>query len=206
MPEMPLEIAASRKLDSTEIDANWRLMAACRDALPAALARAEQAERAREELRAALNTTLAKRDEARAQRDDMERRLRAAEQDRDVAESRKSEAFQTLRRERDEARVALADGITRETQERIQRAVARAAGVPVEQIDGSGCDSGDPVDLTLADIAAGFRVVDDRLSAVRAAGEALQRGACLGCNADDCDDCHFAPLVAAFRAACEVKP
>lgn len=63
-PEMPLEIAAARKHDGAEIDANWHLMAACRDALPAALARAVKAEAERDEARAELAAMTANRDAA----------------------------------------------------------------------------------------------------------------------------------------------
>ena len=45
---------------------------------------------------------------------------------------------------------AQGDGITAEAQNRILELCQR--GITDETIDGSGCDSGDPVDLTLAEV------------------------------------------------------
>ena len=58
-------------------------------------------------------------------------------------------------------------GITAKTQDRIQAYVLKHSGA--ERIDGSGCDSGDPVDLTLAEIGQGLIHVQDECHDVRQA-------------------------------------
>jgi hypothetical protein len=47
----------------------------------------------------------------------------------------------------------------RRWQEAIREAVIKHSGAPDHIIDGGGCDSGDPLDLTLAEIAQGFAYV-----------------------------------------------
>lgn len=54
-------------------------------------------------------------------------------------------------------------GITLETQNRIRDLVIKKSGAGDGVIDGSGCDSGDPVDLTLAEIAQGFNYLLDEV-------------------------------------------
>lgn len=53
------------------------------------------------------------------------------------------------------------DGITLETQNRIRDCVNSECGAPPDFIDGSGCESGDPVDLTLSEIMQGFNYYAD---------------------------------------------
>lgn len=42
-------------------------------------------------------------------------------------------------------------------QEAIRELLIKASGAPADAIDGSGCDSGDPLDLTLTEISAALR-------------------------------------------------
>ena len=58
-------------------------------------------------------------------------------------------------------------GITAKTQDRIREYVLKHSGA--ERIDGSGCDSGDPVDFTLAEIGQGLIHVQDECYDVRQA-------------------------------------
>ncbi len=53
------------------------------------------------------------------------------------------------------------DGITLETQNKIRDCVNSECGAPPDFIDGSGCESGDPVDLTLSEIMQGFNYYAD---------------------------------------------
>lgn len=66
-------------------------------------------------------------------------------------------------------------GITGEEQNRIREAVVKASGAPDNEIDGSGCDSGDPVDLTLSEIAQGFNFLKARLALLEKVAEAAGR-------------------------------
>ncbi len=47
-------------------------------------------------------------------------------------------------------------GITGEEQDRIRSLIINRTGIPEHECDGSGCDSGDPIDLTLAEISQGI--------------------------------------------------
>ncbi len=55
------------------------------------------------------------------------------------------------------------DGITAKTQDRIRDLVVRESGADQTMIDGGGCDSGDPVDFTLDEIAQGFNYISDEV-------------------------------------------
>jgi len=62
-----------------------------------------------------------------------------------------------------------ADGITGETQDRIHSYIVEQLGVDASEIDGSGCDSGDPVDLTLDEIGQGLGMLQDQLTEAKTA-------------------------------------
>ncbi len=49
----------------------------------------------------------------------------------------------------------------RRWQDEIRDLVIRLSGAPPEAVDGLGCDSGDPLDVTLAEIGIGFVWVAD---------------------------------------------
>ena len=59
------------------------------------------------------------------------------------------------------------DGITLETQNRIRDLVVERSGADDSFIDGGGCDSGDPVDLTLDEIGMGFNILLDKIEEQR---------------------------------------
>lgn len=59
--------------------------------------------------------------------------------------------------------MGITNDITLETQNRIRNLVIRLSGAKDGLIDGSGCDSGDPVDLTLNEIAQGFNYLLDEV-------------------------------------------
>jgi len=54
------------------------------------------------------------------------------------------------------------NGITLETQNRIREHIIKTTGISENACDGGGCDSGDPVDLTLAEISLGINYLIDR--------------------------------------------
>lgn len=77
------------------------------------------------------------------------------------------EAESAVERLQDELHGLREDGITAATQNRIRDMVEahcreRLPDASI-QIDGSGCDSGDPVDLTLAEVGQGLTALDDAL-------------------------------------------
>ena len=78
-----------------------------------------------------------------------------------------------------------AESITLETQNRIRDFIANRVGGDI-QIDGSGCESGDPVDLTLSEIAQGFTVIENALEEsnrlLRYAADILTPGSTLQLN------------------------
>jgi hypothetical protein len=51
--------------------------------------------------------------------------------------------------------------MNRKEQDAIRNKVIELSGYT--EVDGSGCDSGDPLDLTLTEIAQGFTYIDNRL-------------------------------------------
>ncbi len=55
------------------------------------------------------------------------------------------------------------DGLTLEIQNRIRNFVVEKSGAEDATIDGSGCESGDPVDLTLDEIGQGFNYLFDEI-------------------------------------------
>lgn len=61
-----------------------------------------------------------------------------------------------------DACIGCLDGINAETQDRILAALYEHTGAPKGRIDGSGCDSGDPVDLTLSEISQAFLYLEDK--------------------------------------------
>lgn len=58
--------------------------------------------------------------------------------------------------------VATHDQELRRWQDEIRDAVIRHSGAPDSRIDGAGCDSGDPLDLSLAEISQGFAWIADK--------------------------------------------
>lgn len=58
--------------------------------------------------------------------------------------------------------VATHDQELRRWQDEIRDAVIRHSGAPDSRIDGAGCDSGDPLDLSLAEISQGFAWITDK--------------------------------------------
>jgi hypothetical protein len=54
------------------------------------------------------------------------------------------------------------DDELRRWQDAIRDKVIEASGAPDHVIDGAGCDSGDPLDLTLTEIGLGFNFIDDQ--------------------------------------------
>ena len=64
--------------------------------------------------------------------------------------------------EKPDACVGCLDGINAETQDRILLKLYEITGAPKGRIDGSGCDSGDPVDLTLSEISQAFGYLEDK--------------------------------------------
>lgn len=58
--------------------------------------------------------------------------------------------------------VELAGEEFRRWQDEIRRVVIEESGAGPSRIDGHACDSGDPLDLTLAEIRQGFRHVGDK--------------------------------------------
>jgi len=54
-------------------------------------------------------------------------------------------------------------GITPEEQNQVRAFIVKRAGCDDTRIDGSGCESGDPIDLTLDEIGQGFNYLFDEV-------------------------------------------
>jgi hypothetical protein len=90
-------------------------------------------------------------------------------------------------------------------QDEIRKTVIKLSGAPDHSIDGGGCDSGDPLDLTLTEIRQGFnQMIDQRDALVAACKDALAKmeaawddtGVCPQFDPDDLE-----PLRTAIAAA-----
>lgn len=74
-----------------------------------------------------------------------------------------------------EARDKEADEELRRWQDKIRDVVINRSGAPDYKIDGGGCDSGDPLDFTIAEIGQGFNYTDKEAETLREALRVAQK-------------------------------
>lgn len=98
-------------------------------------------------------------------------------------------------------------------QDQIRALVIEMSGASPNDIDGSGCDSGDPLDLTLSEISQGFAHVDDKrpywmwqamIEHISAVAKGCERGAPRCADSGDCITEWCVPCAAqAYMQACK---